>query len=783
MRHLINQSVVPALEDHLQRVSELAKEHPKAAANSLFDFYVVDPAMGSAHFLADALDVIADMIQEWLADHPLPEVRTLLDSLRREIRYDAIETVEDGDLLRRLVLKHCIYGVDLSEMAVEVAKLTLWLTGFVPGLSLAYLGHNLRRGNSLVGVADEAPFLETLGPLFTMASSPIPQALDRAKAAAAKLASIGDRTPDEVAASRTASAELNESVRGLEYAYGLWCAELFGVEGARQALVAGSIDDLLAQAPPPKLQDLLDEVQAIADKQVFFHWTTAFPEVFARERPGFDAVIGNPPWEEVNIEELAFYALHDPGLRGLTGEPARRERIERLIARFPELPDEFEKRRIDLREQRAFFAPAGGYFHQGAGNLDLYELFCERYQSLTRPGGLLGVVLPRSAFLGKGSTKFRQWLLLRNSVERIDLLLNAGRWAFDMEPRYTIALVAARRVEPLDDHLFSITGPSASRDAFIAATGTPGVPVGLGDLKRWTRPTRGEDGLPTMEVPLIPSQRAVLLFEKLRVGPRFDEGHEDMWEAFPVQGDFNETTHKKYFKYDLGWQVWKGASFRDYDPHGAIVAGHAKAHEAKAFLEGRRRLGAGGNATRVQLVMRARVAFHDVTRSTDSRTMIAALVPPKTFLTNTAPYLVFPTGGEIEEAFILGVLNSLPFDWQCRRFVETHMNFFVLNLQRFPPHEKVPFEEIANRAARLSCIDERFADFATATAVDFDPLADEERLQLRAEIDALVGHAYGLEEDDWRIVFSDFTTGAVPQAYRELVLDAHRRLAPASVTR
>jgi hypothetical protein len=157
--------------------------------------------------------------------------------------------------------------------------------------------------------------------------------------------------------------------------------------------------------------------------------------------------------------------------------------------------------------------------------------------------------------------------------------------------------------------------------------------------------------------------------------------------------------------------------------------------------------------------------------------MIAALIPPQTFLTNSAPYLVFPSGGELAQAFVLGVFNSLPFDWQCRRFVETHMNFFVLGLQRFPVPEETPFDEIAKRAAHLSCIDERYADFAAAVGVPAGPVPDEEQIRMRAEIDALVGQAYGLQGGDWEIVFSDFTANAVPSEYRQMVLDTSRELA------
>src|SRR5207248_10571372 len=117
------------------------------------------PAMGSGHFLVDALDVLTDRIAAFLAERPLAPVRAVLNQLRETVQAQArdlpagvLEEIRDVDLLKRVVLKRSIYGVDLNPMAVELAKLALWLDAFVPGLPLSFLDHNLKRGNSLVGV-------------------------------------------------------------------------------------------------------------------------------------------------------------------------------------------------------------------------------------------------------------------------------------------------------------------------------------------------------------------------------------------------------------------------------------------------------------------------------------------------------------------------------------------------------------------------------------------------------------------------------------------------------
>ena len=149
--------------------------------------------------------------------------------------------------------------------------------------------------------------------------------------------------------------------------------------------------------------------------------------------------------------------------------------------------------------------------------------------------------------------------------------------------------------------------------------------------------------------------------------------------------------------------------------------------------------------------------------------MIACLIPPRIFLAYTGPYLAFVEGEELEQAACLGVMNSLSFDWQARRYVELTMSMTTLESLRVPTLEEQQVSAIAHAAARLSCPDERFADFAAATGVEVGPLQPHERHALRAEIDAQVAQAWDLTAEELEVVFGDFTLAAVPAHYRALV--------------
>ena len=782
VRHLLDHSLLPALDDHLREVQRIAEGDPEEAARRLFDFSVVDPAMGSAHFLTAALDVMADRIELFLADiDGLPAVARLMGELSED-GAEWARRPDHGDLLRRLILKRCIYGVDVSPMAVEVANVTLWLASFVPGLALSYLGSNLKCGDALIGVADPKVVGSEDSPLLT--GEPVRAAMRRAADLQVKLAETPDRTPEEVQRSEGLNAGLRQATAGLRTAFDLWAAEPLGLDGARYTLET-SVDKIVEGDRSKEISIKIREAESVAGRYRFFHWPLEFPHVFHRDRHGFDVVVGNPPWNEITVEELAFYALRDPGLRGLPNLAERRRRIAELDEQNPSWRGEFEAEQARLKTVRGFFAESGDYQLQGVGDKDLYKLFCERYSHLVRDDGGLGVVLPRSAFLAQGSRAFRQWLFTHNSIRRLDVLLNNRNWAFTIHPQYTIALLTGQRHAPIEQAVFQITGPSANLDEFEEAARGQGVGIPVSSLGS------------ARVVPLLPSQRHADVLAKLRCGVEFGalqppELQRKSGQYFSEKNigraaasrlapytELHETQQRGLFSHSRGVPVWKGRSFDQYDPHGREPAGFCTWTEVLEFVQRKRRRSPVFKrifpaeslaASSTHPINQSRIAFRDVTNRTNSRTVIACLIPPTTPLTNSAPYIIFAAWDALLKASLLGVLNSIPLDWVARRYVESHLNFYVLNMLTFPPPDSTPWERIGALAARLSCVDLRFADFAAEAGVECGPLTEAEHWDMRAEIDALVARAYGLTEDELRFIFTDFTENAVSPAYRKQVL-------------
>lgn len=769
VEHLVRGAVVPAFDRHLEKVRAAAATDPDAAVHELFSFSVLDPACGSAHFLVHVVETLADMTVRFLAETPIPGISTDLDRLRAGTSAGA--GVDDTALLRRLILKHCVFGVDVSPMGAEIALMSLWLASFVPGLSLSYLDRNVIVGDSLLGVASP----ETVGKAGTIWYEHLLDALGDAIAAVVRLAEIDDRTPEEVEASKVADAEAWAATEGAHNLFDLWAAKGFDLD--TKTYVETHALDVILRDIDTHGQQLIRTASSLGQEHRFLHWPLAFPRVFdpSRKRPGFNVVVGNPPWKEITAERLAFYTLHKPGIGGLSA-PRRSRAIRDLDRQRPELRLTFDQEKKRMALQRKALKH-GEYDSMGSGDPDLYRYFCYRYMSLIRKGGSLGVVLPRSVCINDGSTRFRQWLFEESTTHRIDYLKNKKNWAFaDVVDQQTVALILTENCSPDSGHRVEIAAMAESKKEWAIQSKREGVYLSL--------PGFG----PSWMTPLISSQAEAELLVKVRGnGSPFPYGQGGKPAIFAVS-ELHETNHKHLWtttefasNSSQASPLWQGKSFTKYDPHGYNTRW---CPDPEAVLDKLRRKRPGAFQRlaseaytlheRRQAMFtelgRARVAYRAINRSTDPRTIVACLVPPHLFLVNSAPYLVFVGGSEKEQAVCLGIMNSIVFDWQARRYIERNVSIFIISSQTVPRLSDDDFETVSRHAARLSAVDDRFAEFARATGVEIGPLDAIERQRLLVDIDARVARAWKLTPDDLVVMLEDFTTDAVPPAYRTALL-------------
>ena len=159
----------------------------------------------------------------------------------------------------------------------------------------------------------------------------------------------------------------------------------------------------------------------------------------------------------------------------------------------------------------------------------------------------------------------------------------------------------------------------------------------------------------------------------------------------------------------------------------------------------------------------ARIAFRNVTNRTNTRTLLSALIPPCVITVEMAHWVLWlnPEHPKWHEAYLLGMMASIPLDWWCRRFIEGHADQEAFNCLRIPDCSVKPAmtTRIVNLAARLACPDQRFARWAKAVGVEYGRLADDEKQDMIHELDAVVAHLYGLTEPQLRHIFETFHEG------------------------
>ncbi|WP_420179051.1 Eco57I restriction-modification methylase domain-containing protein [Paenarthrobacter sp. TA1.8] len=776
--HLIERSIVPALTAHLEKIAGyLSKGDAATAAREFFDFRVADLAMGSGHFLVAAVDKIEALMRTFLTEHTVPgvteELLRLAGVAKEALGSDEVakSEVDEIGLLRRQVARRCIYGLDINPMAVELARLALWIHTFVPGLPMSNLDHGLVSANSLTGIGTIEEALDALQPGRIVGAATIFDDIILDNLASAKTLLI-----DVANASEANKAEVEEGSRLLAEARS-------AADTARRifdAAVAARIGEIHPGAilDEDSLQRVLDlpEVAEAAERLQPAHMPFLFPEVFLRDHPGFDVLLGNPPWEKLHVEEHQWWGLRLPGLRSM---PTKQR--DATLAAFRVSRSNLEEEYLAEIERVRAMAKAvssGPYTGLGAAHLDLYQAFAWRNWQLLRAAGRSALVLPRGALAGSSLTAWRREILSQGSFADVCFLLNNQQWVFpEVHPQYTIGLTV---LEKGGNPVVRWSGPFASKKDFLkGADDLADVP---GDeFVSWSN---------SAAFPLIPDGVSAQVFRQMKKVARFDSVRQG-WEFRPIQGDLNASSDRRVMEFDTEATrdripVVAGASYNLWDPNAGtpfaygdpkVLRPHLASKVAGAVRNSRSAYNGLKFAPNTLPMDAARIAFRDIARATDTRTAIPCLVPPGTAAVHQSPLLVRRQGDEKAEAFLLGVMSSIPFDWGARRWVELHLTFELLNALPVPVYDPDSggAKRVVEIAGRLAARDDRYADWAAEVGVPVGSVkTPAEKDDLITELDAIVGLLYGLSEDQVEHVFSTFHRGWTYETRLDMVLQHYR---------
>ena len=815
-----------------RRMGRLKRLDP---AEKLLELKVCDPAMGSGHFLVNLVDYLADRVIEAMAeaealvDGYLSPLVERIDGIRNTIMANAEDRgwtfdpaqLDDRHIVRPMVLKRCVYGVDKNPMAVELTKVSLWLHTFTVGAPLSFLDHHLRCGDSLFGtwVAPAVHRTEETSSLF------LREPLERATRAAAPMQIIEGLTDAEIAeAHRSADifAEISEMTAPLDAFMSLLHAfDWLGLR--RREVKAAYLNWLQGTSGNPidiaqtglsgsaEADGVLTVALELVASERFLNWQVAFPGVWSEWEAteltgGFDAVIGNPPWDRMKLQQVEWFAARR---REIAMAPRAADR-KGMIAALEKAGDPLA-RDFRLASERAAAAArvartSGDYPLLARGDLNLYSLFVEHAMTLVKPDGMVGLLVPSgiasdwtaAPFFKSVATEDRLKALydFENRRTRYDL----PPFFADVDSRFKFCAFVASPA-PWDEPArcaFFLQNVSELEDPERC------FPLSAADFAR-VNPNTGT-------APIFRSRRdaelTTAIYDRLPVLVDRSSGEEV--KAWPVKYStmFHMTNDSGLFRtrseleeQEGAWPVggnryqspsgewvplYEGKMVQAFDHRAASIVInpknlHRPAQPKPATLE---QHGDPNWLPDPQYWVRASecawpsksswvVGFKEITAPTNVRTFIAALFPAVGF-GNKVPVLK-PETSERSEWLLAANLNATVFDFVTRQKVQGQtLNLFILEQLPVVPLERyrtVSFgpktaEEIVREAVlELTYTAHDMARFAHEMGhVDEGGEVQppfrwdaERRLNLRAKLDALYFHLYGVtDRDDIRYVYSTF---------------------------
>ena len=602
--------------------------------NDLFELRVLDPAMGSGHFLVEAVDFICDRIigqrDGFLQAFPGNPVTAFLHSTRMSIQAEMerqsvsidASKLTDINLLKRHVLKRCIYGVDLNPMAVELAKVSLWLDCFTLGAPLSFLDHHLKCGNSLIGTTVREVEAELtaqkkghVGDLF---GGPF-QGLLSNTATMMEIARSPDATAEQAGRSRSLYGDFEEDQLPYKRALDLWTSHHFSNTKAREYLTLVGRDFVRElQTEGAGVSDVYREAirrgQSIAAEKRFFHWDLEFPEAYVdlpssawkpKEEQGFHAVVGNPPYDVLSTEELG----------------------------------------VDVSADLSFFRSANVYAPAIRGKVNLYKLFICRALALAAQDGTVSMIVPMALLGDDQSRDVRKALLNRNLVA-VDSFPQKDdpRLRVFPEAKLSTAVFSCRVAET--ENSFRVHTHLGSN---LAESG-PVLILNSSDILAFDASNATIPSCTQRDWDL--ACQVVRTCSDRRLG----------WYCSASQGEVNETTDGKRgllaSRREDGVEVVRGSCVSLYVVRSASQ-GHPIYLRRGPFLQ------AKPDSVKAQHHLRRRVGWQEAAPQNNFRRVVASMIPAGSFCNHLVNY--FPEeSSQIPLDLVLALLNSQVIEWYFR---------------------------------------------------------------------------------------------------------------------
>lgn len=756
---------------------------------ALMDLKLLDNACGSGHFLVEALNYLTDLALDRLDTDA--DLRQLVDQesakIAEQLKFLNLDyEPDDAQILKRALLKRCIFGVDLNPFAVELARLSLWMDSFIFGTPLSFIEHHVQHGNALMGasvqefisynaveVAQNDFFVENLSARF-----------DELRTVMQELDAMRDTTAQEVEQSKQLwKSSIAPKLKLLSRALSFICT--------RRALLAEgdkAACEKLSKTPN-LVNELFDEsktktaalrqVEACAQKYHFFHYEVAFPEAFAGERKGFDIIVGNPPWDKTKFADTDFFPQHHSNYRSLKN--SEKAAVQARLLESPHIAAAYES-------ALAFHDAANEYYkdkavfplNKGFGDGNLFRLFVERNLGLLKPGGNLSYVLPSALMFEEGSTGLRKHIFARGQLRFFYSFENNKGIFPDVHRSYKFAMMQvvntapSADTPPIDTAFYVLDAADLQRPethvAYPLATVKALSPEHWGLLE-----LRDGTDLPILQkcYTAFPALSDEWLDFRRELHMTDDK---DLFIEQPTPGLLPLYEGKMIWQYSHVFeqpQYWLDASAFD-----ARMKSKELHRMAQDLGLPKAAVAQHGAAVRYDREF-VRLAFREVARDTDERTLIFGLLPTdcglghtlfanaaKTYVLNESGTLDVQAVSSLRLLFAMAWFNSVPMDWLARFVIQIHVS--LTYLYRLPVPQPSDAEILANadyaalaKNALLLTLAASWDDFAELAPLFNVQKQDVPRTAkamdtLRAQNDKIVARLYGISAAEFKHLLGSF---------------------------
>ncbi|MEJ1959141.1 MAG: DNA methyltransferase [Nitrosomonadales bacterium] len=751
---------------------------------------ILDPAVGSGAFLVAALKVLINIYSAVVGRAEL----SASDALQFWLKTIQKEHPSVAYYIKRRIVTDNLYGVDIMQEATEIAKLRLFLTMVssvrkVEELEpLPNIDFNILPGNSLVGLmrVNEHEFERKQDDLFKTPFRKLLEDKNRKLETYRHTADLMGRDVnlrnlrDDIDQSmKEASSTLNELLRdqfealGVKYEQAAW-------DAANNTL-----------GKPKKIK----VARAHIDEQTPFHWGYMFDQIMQKQG-GFDIILTNPPWEVFKPQAKEFFAEHSELVtkNKMTIKEFEKEQ-EKLLAN-----KEIRAAWLDYESRfphiSAYFRAAPEFSFQSAvvngkktgSDLNLYKLFVERCFGLLRPGGHCGIVIPSGIYTDLGAKGLRDLLFNHSHIEGLFCFENRKTIFEGVDSRFKFVVLTFEKTAKPRLQQEGERNVSAPPDDLLAPNGgTTSFPAAfmrhdVAELDRFPN-----EGALWLDVELIrhlsPDSHSVMEFKsdldvqiakKMLRFPLLGEEIEGAWNL-RLSNEFHMTNDSKLFNTEPGagrLPLYEGKMMWQFEHK---LAGPRYWIDEQAGRKGL--LGKKTDNADILDYQLYRFGMRRVAANTNERTLVATVLPKNCFAAESFHLAIKGTVSEAEQLFLTSVVNSFVLDAYARNKVTTNINQYIVFQFPIPRLTTTDprFTPIVTRAARLICTTPEFDDLAKEIGIGSHKkgVADAlERARLRAELDGLIAHLYGLTEAEFAHILTTFPL--VPDPVKLAALNAYR---------